>query len=132
MRHEERIEIADEIAAEILREYGEAIVAVAIYGSVAKNEDGEYSDLEMWVTTHEDFSRRELLYVYRGIPVEVSYSPVERFLEAAGRVGPNWAIEADAYNSYIVLYDRENFVERLKAAASDLPEAGVAGAIRAR
>jgi hypothetical protein len=31
-----------------------------------------------------------------------------------------------------VLYDRESFVERLKAAASDLPEAGFVEAIRAR
>jgi kanamycin nucleotidyltransferase len=130
--HEERVEIANEIAAAILREHGEAIVAIAIYGSVAKNEDGEHSDLEMWVATHPDFPRRELLYVYRGIPVEVSYSPADKFLEAAGRVSPEWAIEADAYNSYVVLHDRGNFVERLKAAASDLPEAGFSEAIRTR
>jgi len=49
MNYDERIEIAREITDQIVSRYGPDIIGVAVYGSVAKDEDAEHSDLELWM-----------------------------------------------------------------------------------
>ena len=45
--HEERIEIGRKISSQILDSYKDAVLAICIYGSVAKRLDHPYSDLEI-------------------------------------------------------------------------------------
>jgi predicted nucleotidyltransferase len=93
MTHEERVELAREIARRIVDKYGAAIQAVAIYGSTAKGEDRGHSDLEMWVATTGK-PDHEINVVYRGMPVEIAYEPGDNLLHDARRVGENWPIQA--------------------------------------
>ncbi len=49
MTHEQRLDIASEVADRVVQKYGERVSEIAIYGSVAKGEDSAHSDLDLWV-----------------------------------------------------------------------------------
>jgi kanamycin nucleotidyltransferase len=121
MTHEERIEIAREVASRILEKYGERVFAIAIYGSVAKGEDREHSDLDMWVATDEPVEDVRF-FVYKGIPVSVNWDTAEGRIKAASRVTPAWPIDADELRSYLVLFERGDFVSQLREATNNLRE----------
>jgi len=42
-----RLELAREIAAQIRQHYGDHLLALGVYGSLARGTDGPYSDIEM-------------------------------------------------------------------------------------
>ncbi len=117
MNHKMRIEIAKRLKKKILRRYGDNVLGIAIYGSVAKNEDCRYSDLEMYVVTKRKLEERERRYVYRGMPVEISYIPEREMLRRARQVTPDWPLVTDFYRSYLVLYEKDAWFTKLQRAA---------------
>ncbi len=116
MNHKARIEIANKLKGKILRKHRDEILGIAVYGSVAKNEDCRYSDLEMFVVTKRKLKVREYRYVYKGMPIEVSYIPAREMLRNARQITPDWPIVADFYRSYLVLYERDAWFMRLRRA----------------
>ena len=116
MDHKTRLHIAHELKKKILKKHTDAILGIAIYGSVAKNEDRKYSDLEMFVITRRKLKKREIRYVYGDMAVEVSYIFSRDMLRNARQVTPNWAIEADFYRNYLILYEKNKWFTKLKRA----------------
>jgi kanamycin nucleotidyltransferase len=128
---EERLEIAREVARRIVEKYGERIIVVAAYGSVAKGEDTPYSDLDIWVAAREPAEDLRF-FVYRGMAVSIHWDTEEGRITTAGRVTRDWPITADEVHSFLVLYEQEGseFLTRLKAAANALSDEEFAEAIR--
>jgi predicted nucleotidyltransferase len=118
MNHKARITTAKTLAKKIVRKHGKDIYGIVIYGSVAKNEDRQYSDLEMYVVTRRKFKVRAVKYVYRGMNIEVSYIPERKMLRNAKSITPNWPIEADFYRSYLILYEKNKWFEKLRKAVA--------------
>jgi predicted nucleotidyltransferase len=118
MNHKERVTIAKALTKKIVRKYGEDIYGIVIYGSVAKNEDRRYSDLEMYVVTKKKLKVREVKYVYRGMNIEVSYIPAREMLHNAKIISPNWPIATDFYRSYFILYEKGNWFKKLRRAVA--------------
>jgi kanamycin nucleotidyltransferase len=128
--HEERIQLAQAITQAILRQHGDSVIAVAIYGSVAKEEDETYSDLEMWAVMQDPFATREQAFIYQDISVELSYLSRERMLAQAGEVTSLWPLEADAYHAFRTLFERQDFSEQVYQVTSNLREADFHAAMR--
>jgi predicted nucleotidyltransferase len=128
---EERLEIAREVTRRIVEKYGERVTVVAAYGSVAKGEDTDHSDLDIWVATREPLEDVRF-FVYRGMPISINWNTEEGHLKTAGRVTPEWPVTADEVHSFLVLYEQEgsDFLMRLKAAANALSDEEFAEAIR--
>jgi predicted nucleotidyltransferase len=129
MTHEERLRIARQVADRIVRKHGERITAIAAYGSVAKNEDRTYSDLDMWVATTEPFEDVRF-FVYSDMAISIAWDTEQVRLEYARQVTPSWPLQADEVRSYIVLFERGDFMQRLREAALDVREEEFASAIR--
>jgi predicted nucleotidyltransferase len=122
MNHKARVTIANELTQKIVKKYGKDIHGIVIYGSVAKNEDRRYSDLEMYVVTKRKLKVKEVKYVYRGMNIEVSYIPAREMLRNAITISINWPIATDFYRSYLILYEKGNWFQKLrKAIASQNP-----------
>ena len=118
MDHQARIKIAETLKRKILKKYKSRVLGIVIYGSVAKNEDGHYSDLEMYVVTKKKLKVSEVRYVYKGMTVEVSYIPERKMLSGAREITPNWPIEADFYRSYLILHEKNEWFKKLQKAIS--------------
>ncbi len=132
MNHNDRIELAREIADQIVGRYGKDITGIALYGSVAKNEDAEYSDLEFWIATSNKIPSREVLFIYKGQSIELFYGPADNFISDTKTITPFWPLQADMRRSFIIMYEQEKYFDRIHQAAIDIDEQAYNEAIRER
>jgi predicted nucleotidyltransferase len=130
MTHEERLQIARELARKVLDKHGGKVTAIALYGSTAKGEDLAHSDLDLWVATSEPVEDVRF-FSYRGLPISINWDTEAGRLKLAGSVSPAWPLDADELRSYIVLYERGDFIERLKQAAGNVRDEDFSRAMQA-
>jgi kanamycin nucleotidyltransferase len=131
MTHEERLQIARELAQKILDKHGDNVTAIAIYGSTAKGEDGPHSDLDLWVATRQPMDDTRF-FVYRGMPISINWDTEEGRIRSAGRVTSFWPMDADEFRSYIVLFERGDFIRKLQEAAKALKEEDFTNSVQVR
>lgn len=123
MNHEQRLALAHDLTQRILARYGEEVLGVAIYGSVARNEDSQYSDLEMKVVTSNAVAESDVEYVHSsGAKVEINYEPEDIYLHNAGTVGDHWWHTAGQYRNQLITFRRDdsNIFARASVAAQEL------------
>jgi kanamycin nucleotidyltransferase len=132
MNHNDRIKLAREIADQIVGRYDKDIIGIALYGSVAKNEDSEYSDLEFWIATTNKLPSREVLCIYKGQSIELFYGPADNFISDTKTVTPFWPLQADMRRSFIIMHEQEKYFDRIHQAAKDIDGQAYNEAIRER
>jgi predicted nucleotidyltransferase len=114
--HEERVELARELTAALLRRHGtDAIVAVGVHGSVARGDDGDESDLDLAViTARPDVEVPDRFLRHRGTVVDLGAITADAYLEEAGHIGPAWPLAADQYVNHLALHDPGEFFHKLR------------------
>ena len=115
--HEERIEIGRKISSQILDSYKDAVLAICIYGSVAKRLDRPYSDLEIFCVVTDNLELTSKFYVYDGLLVEIDYFQESKFLGEAAKKGRDWHLGADQFGN-----DRMDFTQELQNATIGMTE----------
>jgi hypothetical protein len=104
------------------REFGEAMIAAAVYGSTAHRAAAEHSDVEVDVVTDGTIEERDEYFFDEGVMVECALVQAERLLASAHSVPWNWGIKADAYRHQEPIWDPGSFFERLREAAFSIPD----------
>jgi hypothetical protein len=114
--HEERVELARELTAALLRRHGEeAIVAVGAHGPVARGDDGDESGLDLAViTARPEVQVPDRLLRHRGVVVDLGAITADAYLEEAGHIGPAWPLAADQYVNHLALHDPGEFFHKLR------------------
>ena len=115
MTHRERLEIIEDIKHRILEKYGRDIEAIAIYGSVVRNADKEFSDIELWVATAEEANIPSRYFAYRDITVEIYFGTASDILDSASRVDAYWSRRIGNRRNVDVIHDKNDFERRLAA-----------------
>lgn len=110
LSHDNRMKTATMIADGVRQKHGNAIAAIGIYGSTAVSCDLPYSDLDMTIVTYEDLDAETKCYSYCGIPVQLDYQTVQDSMEQESSV-PG---EGGCWDSFLVLYDPDNVVGKLR------------------
>ncbi len=110
MEHNERISIAKEICKKIIAKYHPYYVG--IYGSVSRNEDKKYSDLELQVVTKEkdwwgSFS-------IDGLSVWVHFAPLTKVLEQVSWIEPEGSSNTNNLLNSLTLYDRIDLKNKIR------------------
>ena len=117
--HEERVELGGKIASQIIDSYKDAVLAICIYGSVAKKLDRPYSDLEIFCVVNDNLELTSKFYVYDGLLVEIDYFQESKFLGEAAKKGRDWHLGADQFRNRIVLFERDNWLKKLEKAVAE-------------
>jgi predicted nucleotidyltransferase len=114
--HEERVELARELTAALLRRHGtDAIVAVGAHGSVARGDDGDEADLDLAViTARPEVEVPDRFLRHRGTVVDLGAITADAYLEEAGHIGPAWPLAADQYVNHLALHDPGEFFHKLR------------------
>jgi predicted nucleotidyltransferase len=114
--HEERVELARELTAALLRRHGEqAIVAVGVHGSVARGDDGDQSDLDLAViTAGPEVEVPDRFLRHRGTVVDLGAITADAYLQEAGHIGPAWPLAADQYVNHLAMHDPGEFFHKLR------------------
>jgi predicted nucleotidyltransferase len=114
--HADRLAIANEVAAAVLRRWGtDHVLAIGLHGSVARGEDDTGSDIDLAVVTAgpepviPDRVRR-----VRDVIVDLGAISADDYLALAERIGPNWPVASEQYVITVALYDPTGFFERLR------------------
>jgi len=116
----ERIRIAKAVAETIAKKYGDEVLLVAVYGSVATGEDAEYSDIDMYVVTESLTFQR--YFAYKGIPVTIHFKTKREVMETAGKVTSEWPAEAHRLLSPKILHGSETLTRELRQIVKRIPE----------
>jgi kanamycin nucleotidyltransferase len=128
--HTQRYSLAEQIADRLRMYYGERLTAVGIYGSLARQQDGPYSDIEMHALVKgEAFSA---CHEWSAGPwkAEVDVYSLDAALAEAAGLEDTWSITHGAFVSVLPLFDPHGWFELLRQAALQHSPAEFRQAIR--
>jgi kanamycin nucleotidyltransferase len=123
MTHDERWALAERIAARLRQNYGENLLALGLYGSLARGSDGPFSDIEMHCVVAGTGVDTSFEWSAGPWKAEVDvYSP-DALLAQAAAVDGDWSVTHGALVDVHPLYDPDGFFPRLRQVALTLPDA---------
>lgn len=127
LNHAERRAIADAALSWLRAEHGDDLVAVALYGSTAAKTDGPFSGVELWSVVEDRAGARPgLRWVWGPGRLIIDRMTVTEAITQAAAVNGRWPLAQGRFVLATALWEaprQVGFVDRLRASASDLPEA---------
>lgn len=131
MEHAERIALAQEIANRALAVYEGKVLAIGVYGSLARGTDRPFSDIEMFCvlnTSDEDYS-----YEWSHGPwkAEVDVLSENVLLQQVAHIDERWPLTHGCYCNVQALYDPSNFFAKACEVVKSQPEERFDEVIRA-
>jgi kanamycin nucleotidyltransferase len=118
----ERWQTVDRIVADLHRTHGEGVLAIALYGSLARATDGPYSDIEIWCMVDEPGLDTTEEWVYGPNKAEVDLYGADVMAASAVEVDEMWSLrQGEIMNCRPLFGDRARF-EALRAAVMSPPK----------
>jgi kanamycin nucleotidyltransferase len=122
MTRPRRLELAHEIAGQIHRHYGDRVLALGVYGSVARGTDGPYSDIEMHCVLRGTGFETAHEWSAGAWKAEVDVYSEEVILQSASEIDVDWPLTHGAYIQVLAVYDPTDFFSHLRDAALLQPD----------
>ncbi|MGM1049288.1 MAG: kanamycin nucleotidyltransferase C-terminal domain-containing protein [Bacillota bacterium] len=118
----EKLDFINEIKNKLLEKYDEDIEAIGIYGSVAQEKEGPYSDIELHIISRDgaNIPSREL--ICHPFKLEISTKQKSEWLDQASAVDDGWAIKMGSFIYITSLYDPNGIFNKAKEVALSVPE----------
>lgn len=127
LNHAERRAMADAVLSWLQSEHGDDLVAVALYGATATKTDGPFSGVELWSVVEDRAGAwPDLAWVWGPGKLVVDRMTVTQAITRAAEVDGRWPLAQARFVRATPLWEaprQAGFVDRLRAAASDLPDA---------
>jgi hypothetical protein len=130
MNHKQRVEAAREVSSRLLRRYPEDVVATAVFGSVARGEDREFSDIDMQVIARDGAKLSSHFFVLQGCYFSISVKTEKEWVRELTHSLSGLCLTAGAFRNLLVLHDPSGAFGRLRTVAEELPDAAWKQAIR--
>ncbi len=121
--HATRLRVVDKIVQDLHATHGDRIVAIGLYGSLAKGIDGPFSDIELFCVLHggdEDYSHE---WVYGNSKAEINICGEEVLLKSAVEVDEKWSLSQGQLLAAQPLYGDPAFFEHLRELVLSPPRA---------
>lgn len=110
------------IAQAMMNHYRERLLALGVYGSLARQEDGPFSDIEMHCIIQGKEIERTFEWSTGPWKAEVDvYSP-EVILARAAEVDGDWSFTHGAFVRVLPLFDPQDFFTHLRETVLSQPE----------
>lgn len=124
----ERMKALDRIVAALHERYGDDLLAIGLYGSLSRGEDGPYSDVELFCVVDIPGTDVDYEWVYGAGKAEVNVFGPDVARTQARRVEDGWALAQGQFARCRPLYGDLAFFEDLKQAALS-PDRAMADAV---
>jgi len=120
MTRSERLQLCNEIASRLHKVYEDRLLAIGVYGSIARGTDGPYSDIEMFCVLRDQAEPVNFSYEWSAGPwkAEVDICNASVLLQKATEIEGRWPLTHGPFFTHLSLYDPEGFFPRLKEAAA--------------
>jgi kanamycin nucleotidyltransferase len=122
MDRSRRLDLARQIAAQIHGHYRDNVLAIGVYGSLARGTDGPYSDIEMHCVVRG--SGVDVCHEWSAgaWKAEVDVYSEDVVLEWASELDVDWPVTHGACTNVWALYDPTGFFSRLRDATLSHPD----------
>ncbi len=117
----QRMTIAHEIAERVKERFHSEVLAIGLYGSLAREEDGPYSDIELFGVLRTDHYQQVYEWCTAAWKAEVDLYGKQTLLERAARVEGSWPLTHSALQTVLPLYDPEQFFAELRRITQAAP-----------
>jgi kanamycin nucleotidyltransferase len=118
----QRMAIAHEIAERVQERFHPEVVAIGLYGSLAREEDGPYSDIELFGVLRTDHYTHCYEWCTPAWKAEVDLYGKQTLRERAARVDERWPLTHSALQTVLPLYDPEQFFAEIRTIVQSRPE----------
>ncbi|HWZ18494.1 MAG TPA: nucleotidyltransferase domain-containing protein [Ktedonobacteraceae bacterium] len=122
LQHTQRMAIAHEIAERLKERFHPEVVAIGLYGSLAREEDGPFSDIEMFGVLQANQYEQRYEWCTAAWKAEVDIYGKQTLREQAARVDGRWPLTHSAFQTVLPLYDPEHFFAEICTIAQASPE----------
>ncbi|RNA70636.1 kanamycin nucleotidyltransferase C-terminal domain-containing protein [Alteribacter keqinensis] len=127
---EEKMSMIQKVKDRLLDTYGEQILAIGVYGSVGRNEEGPFSDIEMHVVTKHGFTLENYEFIYGKFKIELSVRQKSDFFKRARLIDDSWSIKAGVFTGILPLFDPQGLFEEVKEMPMQVPESVIKETMR--
>jgi kanamycin nucleotidyltransferase len=107
------------IADRIHRHYAERVLALGIYGSLARNMDGPYSDIEIFCIIEGVDNEENLEWSQGTWKAEVNVLSPDVLMRMAGKLDVDWSLTHGAFVNVLRIYDPYCIFEKLRIPVYD-------------
>ncbi len=97
--------------------FDQEIVAIGVYGSVARGTDGPFSDIEMWAVVEDGRKISGYEFIWGAFKVEIDVVERTEFYAMAKTIDDGWAIKAGAFIDLIPWYDPTHVFDEVRELA---------------
>ena len=118
----DRLQIVDRIVADLHRTYGDAVKAIALYGSLSRTTDGDYSDVELWCVVSTPDVHTDVEWVYGPSKAEVNIHGEDVARARAVEVSDMWSLQQGEIMNCRPLYGDRAFFLELQALVMSPPK----------
>jgi kanamycin nucleotidyltransferase len=122
LAHTQRMAIVHEIAERLKERFHPEVCAIGLYGSLAREEDGPYSDIELFGVLRANHYEQCYEWCTAAWKAEVDLYGKQTLRERAGRVDGRWSLTHSAFQTVLPLYDPEHFFAEIRTIAQASPE----------
>jgi len=121
--HREKLRLANSIKEALLKKWDDT-EAVGLFGSVARGDDTQWSDLDMMCIVNSMSGKDDLFFMYRKVPVWVEVWSKNYLVEKIrhSEPGPEWPISVNKWFEVTPLYDPHNVFQELRSLIESLSE----------
>ena len=127
---EEKWAMVRKIRDKWLEGYTQEVLAIGVYGSMARGTDGPFSDIEMWAVMRNGVAISGHEFVLGAFKVEIDVITRKAFFEMAETIDDGWAIKAGTFIDVVPLHDPDHIFAAVKRMAMELPNARVHDVMR--
>lgn len=114
MNHQQRMELAQRIAGRLAARYNTSLKAIGLYGSVARNQDGPYSDIEIFCVLRGSGEAQNYEWCVGPWKAEVNVRSEEELRREAAQLDEKWALTHGAFVNILPLMDPEQYFAGLQ------------------
>ncbi len=114
MNHEDRLKLANEIAGRFHEHFGENVLAIGAYGSLARGTDTAYSDIEMYCVIKGEEINTSYEWSAGKWKAEVDVQSADILLKWATELDETWSLTHGSCIQILPLYDPGDFFGQLK------------------
>jgi kanamycin nucleotidyltransferase len=122
LSHTQRLNIAHEIAERVKQHFHPQVIAIGLYGSLARGEDGPYSDIELFGVLRTDQYEQRYEWCTSAWKAEVDLYGKQALRERAAHVDGRWPLTHSAFQSVLPLDDPEHVFAEIRTIVEASPE----------
>ncbi len=111
LSHSQRLSIASEIAEHMKHRFHPDLLAIGLYGSLAREQDGLYSDIEIFGVLQTDHYTQRYEWCTAEWKEEVDLYGQQTLRDLAERVDERWPLTHGAFQTVLPLDDPEHFLQ---------------------